>query len=146
MKWKSIIGLVAMAGFAGLLLFNFGSQVGGYMNFEEAEQAGAQAHVVGTWVEDEPTEYDRSANVFTFHMRDQNGTVRRVRYPNPKPANFEQAEQVVVEGKMKNGTFAADDILVKCPSKYNQQNGLPETATSSPADSSSAPAATSSRR
>lgn len=131
MKWKSIVGLFAMAGFAGLLLFNFGSQVGGYMNFEQAAQTGSKAHVVGTWVEDQPTEYDRSANVFTFYMRDEDGTVRKVRYANPKPANFEEAEEVVVEGHMAENAFAADDILVKCPSKYNEKNDLTKQASGS---------------
>jgi cytochrome c-type biogenesis protein CcmE len=128
MKWKSILGLIAMAGFAGLLLFNFGSQVGGYMNFEQADRTGSEAHVVGTWVEDRPTRYDRTENVFTFYMRDESGTVRKVRYPNPKPANFEQAEQVVVEGSMSGEAFAAQHILVKCPSKYNEQKGLQNQA------------------
>ncbi len=137
MKWKSIIGLVAMAGFAGLLLLNFGSQVGGYMNFEQAAQSGSQAHVVGSWVEDRPTRYDRTANVFTFYMRDQSGTVRKVRYPNPKPANFEQAEQVVVEGQMNGEAFAANHILVKCPSKYNDAKGLKQNASHSSGPSSS---------
>jgi cytochrome c-type biogenesis protein CcmE len=137
MKWKSILGLVAMAGFAGLLLFNFGSQVGGYMNFEEAAQTGSQAHVVGTWVGDRPMRYSRAENVFTFYMRDQTGTVRKVRYPNPKPANFERAEKVVVEGEMKNGAFAAHHILVKCPSKYNDANDLKQKASASTTPSAS---------
>ena len=128
MKWKSIVGLIAMAGFAGLLLFNFGSQVGGYMGFEQAARTGSQAHVVGTWVEDRPMRYSRSENVFTFYMKDETGTVQKVRYPNPKPANFEQAEKVVVEGQMKNGAFAAHHILVKCPSKYNEAKGLKQQA------------------
>ena len=131
MKWKSIIGLIAMAGFAGLLLLNFGSQVSGYMNFEQAAQTGSKAHVVGTWVEDRPTRYDRTANVFTFYMRDESGTVHKVRYPNPKPANFEQAEQVVVEGEMSGEAFAASHILVKCPSKYNNAKGLKQQASQS---------------
>jgi cytochrome c-type biogenesis protein CcmE len=137
MKWKSIFGLVAMAGFAGLLLFNFGSQVGGYMNFEQADRTGSEAHVVGTWVEDRPTQYDRAENVFTFYMRDESGAVHKVRYPNPKPANFEQAEQVVVEGSMSGDAFAADNILVKCPSKYNEQKGLQKQAGKSSAPTTS---------
>ena len=136
MKWKSITGLIAMAGFAGLLLFNFGSQVGGYMDFEQAARTGSQAHVVGNWVEDRPTRYDRAENVFIFHMRDEAGNVRKVRYPNPKPANFEQAEQVVVEGRMEGDAFAADNILVKCPSKYNEQKGLKQKASASARTSS----------
>lgn len=126
-----------MAGFAGLLLLNFGNQVGGYMNFEQASQSGSQAHVVGTWVEDRPTRYDRSENVFTFYMRDESGAVQKVRYPNPKPANFEQAEQVVVEGQMSGQAFAAKHILVKCPSKYNNAKGLKQKASQSSERSSS---------
>jgi cytochrome c-type biogenesis protein CcmE len=124
MKLKTIVGLVAMAGFAGLLLMNFGNQVGGYMNFQEATASGTKAHVVGTWAEDQPMHYDRAQNVFIFHMRDENGNVRRVRYNNPKPSNFEQADQLVVEGYAQNNTFVADHILVKCPSKYNDTKGL----------------------
>jgi len=139
MKWKSIVGLVAMIGFAGVLFFNFGSQVSGYMDFQAAAQTGSQAHVVGTWVEDRPTHYDRAANVFTFYMRDETGTVRKVRYPNPKPANFEQAEQVVVEGKMDGEAFAANHILVKCPSKYNNAKGLKQKASTSGSSSPQRP-------
>lgn len=128
MKLKTIIGLVVMAGFAGLLFLNFGNQVGGYMSFDQAASSDAKAHVVGTWVEDMPTEYDRSANVFTFHMRDQNGNIQRVRYANPKPANFEDATEIVVEGYAQNDAFVAEHILVKCPSKYNETKGLQQTA------------------
>jgi cytochrome c-type biogenesis protein CcmE len=128
MKWKTIIGLASMLGFGTLLFVNFGSQVGGYMDFEQANRTGATAHVVGTWAEDRPTHYDRTQNIFTFYMRDESGTVRKVRYNNPKPANFEEAEQVVVEGRVQDGAFVADNILVKCPSKYNETKGLKQQA------------------
>lgn len=124
MKPKTIIGLVLMAAFGGLLFLNFGEQVGGYMNFAQAESSGAKAHVVGTWAKTQPTHYDRSDNVFTFHMRDEAGQVRKVRYANPKPANFEEAEQLVVEGYAQDDVFVAEHILVKCPSKYNDAKGL----------------------
>jgi len=132
MKTKTIVGLLAMVGFSALLLMNFGNQVGGYMTFEEANDTEARAHVVGTWAEDRPTQYDRSENVFTFFMRDESGTVEKVRYQNPKPANFEEAEQVVVEGRVERDAFVADEILVKCPSKYNNAQGLEQTASGPP--------------
>jgi cytochrome c-type biogenesis protein CcmE len=131
MKWKTVLGLAAMLGFGTLLFINFGSQVGGYMDFEQAAQTGATAHVVGTWAKDRPTHYDRAENVFTFYMRDEDGTVRKVRYNNPKPANFEEAEQVVVEGRTEDGAFVANHILVKCPSKYNDAQGLQKSASRS---------------
>ena len=119
MKFKTIIGLVLMLGFGALLFLNFGQQVGGYMDFAEAEETGAEAHVVGTWVESERYAYDRDRNVFSFHMQDEAGHVRMVHYPNPKPANFEDAERLVVQGATEGDIFVARHILVKCPSKYN---------------------------
>lgn len=119
MKPKTLIGIVLMLGFAGLLFLNFGQQVGGYMSFAEAEQSGVKAHVVGHWVKDRAYQYDRDQNVFSFYMEDEQGTMRLVHYPNPKPANFEDAERLVIEGAPNGEAFVAEHILVKCPSKYN---------------------------
>ncbi|MBO6575381.1 MAG: cytochrome c maturation protein CcmE [Rhodothermales bacterium] len=127
MKTKTIFGIVFLVGFTGLLLSSFGEQVGGYMDFEQAEAEGAKAHVVGMWVDDgEPFTYNPSTNVFSFTMADEKGNVRRVHYQNPKPANFEDAEKVVIEGYPDGDEFIAENILVKCPSKYNaaQEAGM----------------------
>lgn len=124
MKKKTILGLLLMGAFASLLLMNFGEQVGGYMNFTEASKTGSRAHVVGEWVRDQHFEYNPESNQFSFMMKDSEGLTRRVVYHNPKPANFEDAESVVVEGKMNGDVFEAEHILVKCPSKYNDTRSL----------------------
>ena len=124
MKKKTIFGAVLMIGFASLLLFNFGEQVGGYMNFEQATASGSRAHVVGKWVESEHFDYNPESNQFSFMMEDDSGETMRVIYNNPKPANFEDAESVVVEGRMDGDVFVAEHILVKCPSKYNDTRPL----------------------
>jgi cytochrome c-type biogenesis protein CcmE len=129
MKPKTIIGLVLIVGFSALLFLNFGQQVGGYMNFAEAEETGAHAHVVGNWAPEQGMNYDREQNLFTFYMKDDAGQVRQVQYPNPKPANFEDAEQLVVQGYTQGDVFVAEHILVKCPSKYNDARGLEVQAT-----------------
>ena len=122
MKKKNIIGLVLIVGFIALAVFNFGKSVGGYMDFTQAEETGVKAHVVGTWVENEPISYDPATNIFQFHMEDELGRVRKVHYLNPKPANFEDAEKLVIEGSVQGDVFVAEHILVKCPSKYNETN------------------------
>ena len=133
MNVKTIIGLVLIAGFTVVLLQSFGNQVSGYETFAEAAQSGRQAHVVGDWVREQPMRYDPASNEFSFTMTDEAGEVQRVVYRNPKPANFEEAEQVVVNGQFENGVFVAEHILVKCPSKYNDQRGAmaPEGPTAS---------------
>lgn len=136
MKTKTIVGLLLMAGFTALLFMNFGQQVGGYMDFAQAAETGSKAHVVGVWIKDKPMTYDREQNLFSFYMRDEQGHERLVHYANPKPANFEDAEKVVLNGYAKGDVFVAESILVKCPSKYNDAKGLeqptPTTPTSAP--------------
>ena len=130
MNKKTLFGLLIMGAFTALLFTSFGDQVQGYMNFAEAEATGHSAHVVGTWVKERDFAYDRDTNTFSFFMADEAGQVRQVVYANPKPANFEDAEQVVVEGSMSGDVFHAEHILVKCPSKYNEMRA-PETAAAS---------------
>ena len=126
MKPKTIVGVVLIVIFTSVLFMNFGQQVGGYMNFDEAQESGSQAHVVGMWVDSDEFSYNARSNVFTFHMQDDAGNTREVRYLNPKPANFEDAEKLVIEGVAEGEIFIAHNILVKCPSKYNDARGLQE--------------------
>jgi cytochrome c-type biogenesis protein CcmE len=128
MKPKTIIGVALLAAFTFLVMRSFGEQVGGYMGFAEATQSGERAHVVGEWVRAQPTTYDRDSNTFSFFMKDEHGLIRQVHYANPKPANFEDAEQVVVEGQMAGDVFSAEHILIKCPSKYNDEREFQDAA------------------
>ena len=132
MKPKTILLLALIGVFGFLVVRSFGDQVAGYETFTEAAESGRRAHVVGTWLPTQPVAYDPASNEFTFTMADEDGTVRRVLYPDIKPANFEDAETVVVDGRMEGDVFVAEHILVKCPSKYNETNGYEETAPEAP--------------
>jgi cytochrome c-type biogenesis protein CcmE len=67
-------------------------------------------------------EYDTNGN-FTFNLQDGTGKLVKVIYPKPRPANFEQAVSVVAIGHYdaSKQAFLAEDMLVKCPSKYQEQ-------------------------
>ena len=122
MKPKLVIGIVAIVGFTSLLMYNFGNSISTYVNFEQAEGMES-AHVVGTWDNTQEHGFSMESKRFSFYMQDEAGNVRRVIYPKPKPNNFEQAERLVVIGEMQNGVFYANDMLMKCPSKYNDADG-----------------------
>src|SRR5262245_23741998 len=66
--------------------------------------------------------YEPNGN-FTFDLQDSTGKMVKVVYTKPKPANFEQAVSVVAIGHYDAAqqAFLADDMLVKCPSKYQEQ-------------------------
>jgi cytochrome c-type biogenesis protein CcmE len=55
-------------------------------------------------------------------MIDGKGNNRKVVYNNSKPQDFEKSEQVVLVGSMKGEEFQASSMLLKCPSKYNDDD------------------------
>jgi cytochrome c-type biogenesis protein CcmE len=60
---------------------------------------------------------------FTFDLQDSTGKMVKVVYSQPKPSNFEQAISIVAIGHYDGAqqVFIADEMLVKCPSKYQEQ-------------------------
>lgn len=125
MKKINIVLLLVVAGvFAGaftlLFVVDLVEESSTYTDFVSAKQMDKKVHVVGQWVKKEDFSYSGDMNVLNFWMQDTLNNVSRVRYNDPMPPNFESAEKVVVIGKYKEDVFEADQILMKCPSKYNE--------------------------
>lgn len=118
MKPKVIIGIIAIVGFTSLLMYNFGESISTYTDFEAAKTM-SNAHVPGTWDDTQEYGFSMETMQFIFHMKDESGKVHKVVYPRPKPNNFEEADRLVVIGEMRNDVFYANEMLMKCPSKYN---------------------------
>lgn len=66
--------------------------------------------------------YDEQGR-FTFVLEDETGRRVAVVSREPKPSHFELATSIVVIGRYdeKQNLFVADQVLVKCPSKYHEQ-------------------------
>ncbi len=118
MKPKLIFGIIAIIGFTSLLMYNFGESISTYTNFEKASEMKT-AHVAGVLDESKDYGFSMETKIFSFYMKDEDGASKRVVYSKPKPNNFEQADRLVVIGEMRGDTFYANDMLMKCPSKYN---------------------------
>lgn len=60
---------------------------------------------------------------FSFDLQDSTGKMVKVVYAQPRPSNFEQAVSIVAVGHYDQAqqVFIADELLVKCPSKYQEQ-------------------------
>jgi len=99
-----------------------------------ASHPGKTFHVVGKLDKDKPQVYNpaENANVFTFYLKDNEGVEKCVVLNQAKPQDFDKSEQIVVVGKMKDDQFAASDVLMKCPSKYNNPKDDMNSATSKP--------------
>jgi cytochrome c-type biogenesis protein CcmE len=118
----SILGLVMII-VAIFIFLNASKDVSTYANFNDAISSGSRVKIVGKLNKSVPTIYDaeKDPNVFKFHMIDDKGTEKEVVLLKPKPQDFERSEQIVVTGEMKGELFVADEILMKCPSKYKEE-------------------------
>ena len=95
-----------------------------YSTFELATKSGNKAKVVGNLSLADPIDYspEVNPNFFSFYLVDQDGSKKKVILNEPKPRDFERSEQIVVTGKMKDtDEFYASEILLKCPSKYKDE-------------------------
>ena len=117
MKTKYLIGIPIILIFVIFGALSFRKTLTPYVSFEEAKNSGATVQVIGEIVFSE-INYDIDAHQLQFPITDENQDKMMVVYSGTKPANFEQVSRVVVIGRYENGVFTADQLLVKCPSKY----------------------------
>lgn len=120
MKKIQILALVAIAVGIGVIIYAM-SDFTTYSNFLQAkEQKDNIVNVVGYLVKDKAITYnpETDPNYFAFTMTDKEGNEQKVYYKGAKPQDFERSEQLVIKGKMDGDLFYAKEILMKCPSKY----------------------------
>ena len=94
-----------------------------YSSFQEARETGNKVKIAGQLSKDKELHYEPQVdpNYFTFYIKDTKGEEHKVVLHGAKPQDFEQSEQIVVTGRMKGDEFIASDLLMKCPSKYKDE-------------------------
>ena len=125
MKKTHIIGIVIIAVSIGVMLSALSDSTT-YADFSMANaNPGTEYHVVGELDKTFDAVYDPANNPdeFRFSMIDRNGMAQSVVLHKAKPQDFERAEQIVLIGKTEGEEFHAKEILMKCPSKYNDGSG-----------------------
>ena len=131
MKKAHILGIVIIAVAIAVIVSTAGD-ASSYVTFKEAAELAedgeaTKVHVVGKLKKDNirkivGMEYQPQIdpNYFSFVLVDENNEERQVVYSSPKPQDFERSEQIVIIGSMQDKHFVADKILMKCPSKYQE--------------------------
>ncbi len=126
MKKTHIIALLVVVIGIGVIISTF-SDSSTYANITEAfNNQGEEYHVVGKLNRSEEVIYNPSVNpnLTQFSLIDDEGKTCNVKLYKSKPTDFEKSESVVLIGKAEGNTFHADEILMKCPSKYNEENKI----------------------
>lgn len=130
MKKTHIVLIIVIAIIIGTFISMFTS-TSTSVNFEEAfANPGKEFKISGTLNTSEPVIYDPETNagLTVFYMVDKAGETKKVHLKEAKPTGLEQSESIDLYGKVIDGEFYASDMLMKCPSKYNENNHVVETA------------------
>lgn len=122
MKKSHLLAILIVAVAIGILI-SASKDVTTYANFSQASKSEDKVKLVGQLVKERPVEYDpeKDPNFLAFYLKDETGEVRRVELKAAKPQDFERSESIVLTGQMNGEVFAASDMLLKCPSKYKDQ-------------------------
>lgn len=121
LKLKYIVGVGLILIFIVFGTLSFRKNLTPYVGFKEAKSSSTSVQIIGEVVPEESS-YDLENHKFYFSLKDPKGEKMKVVYQGVKPANFEQATSIVAIGKYQGGVFLADQILVKCPSKYQGED------------------------
>lgn len=112
------LGLLVVAVAIGVTSFK--KSVTPYISFQEARNASGLVQVNGT-LADKQYVMKQESQYLSFRLKDERGEVLPVEYKGVIPGNFDQATSIVAIGHYADGAFHAEQLLVKCPSKYQAE-------------------------
>ena len=130
MKKTHIFGIIIIA-IAVMIIIITAGDASTYVTFTEARKMAGEGnnkkiHVVGQLKKDGDgniTGLQTSDDMLSvsFLMIDNDSTEQKVYYNEPMPLDLQRSEKVVVIGSYRENIFVADKILLKCPSKYQEE-------------------------
>lgn len=130
MKKSHILAIIVIAVAIGIIVSTAGD-ASTYVNFSQAYEMAATGntksiHVVGQLKKDLSGQVTGLRNApdnlsFSFILVDDAGQEQNVFYNEPMPPDFTRSENVVVIGGYQGDNFVANKILLKCPSKYQEE-------------------------
>jgi len=120
MSPKVIAAVVLLAVAATVGVSSFKRTMTPYIGFAEARSASGLVQVNGK-LADKDYILKAEEQFLRFNLKDEHGDVMPVEYRGVIPGNFDQAVSVVAIGKFAGDHFEAEQLLVKCPSKYQAE-------------------------
>jgi len=115
--WLAIVLLVVAGAFG---ITSFKKSVTPYISFAEAKHSSGLVQVNGV-LADKNYVMRPAEQFLEFRLKDSHNEVLPVRYRGVIPGNFDQAVSVVAIGRYAGDHFEAEQLLVKCPSKYQAE-------------------------
>lgn len=129
MNIGAVVGLALIGGTMAFCGSTFKSALINYVPFAQARAAtDTSVQIMGAPVAG-TMQYDSAAHELRFSIRDAQGTLMPVVFKGPKPEDLDtamtKATKITAQGTYNKAqqVFVADNLLVKCPSKYQGAGG-----------------------
>ena len=120
MNVKVVLAMALLAVAIGIGVTSFKKSVTPYISFAEAKRSNGLVQVNGV-LADKQYVLKSNEQYLSFRLKDDHGEVMPVVYRGVVPGNFDQATSIVAIGHWQAQQFEAEQLLVKCPSKYQAE-------------------------
>lgn len=125
-KIKFIIGGVIIAlAIAYLIYTGVQSSAAYFLTVDELYQKGVavenQTVRVSGKVDATTIEFNNRDLLLTFDVMSETGQRMHVVFNGPKPDQMREGAEAIIEGKYDGQAFTAQSLLLKCPSRYEEQ-------------------------
>ena len=127
---KFLIGgflLLLFVGYLGYQIVRATQTTGAYymtvaeLYAERPQIVGERVRVNGNVVAG-TEDWDAENVTLRFSISDESGEALPIVFFGPRPDNFQRAASAIVEGSLEaDGTFSAQTLLLKCPSRYEEE-------------------------
>jgi cytochrome c-type biogenesis protein CcmE len=120
-----LVAFFILLGSLGFTLYSFRPTP--YVNVAQARERPGETLQVQGKILKETVKYEitNGRGQLTFEIMDKHNHRMQVVYPQAKPENFDEATNVDAIGRFEDGVFRAHTLLVKCPSKYSDEQTKP---------------------
>jgi cytochrome c-type biogenesis protein CcmE len=125
-NFKFVVGGLLLIAIVIVLIVQATVSTGAYyMTVSELNNAGPgifgeRVRVSGNVV-DGSEDWNAQEITLRFAINEESGAQLPIVFFGPRPDNFQRAASAIVEGQLlPDGTFQADSLLLKCPSRYEE--------------------------
>jgi cytochrome c-type biogenesis protein CcmE len=119
--------IILFVGFLGFQMVQATMSTGAYyLTVAELYERGTDAYgqrirVNGNVVEGSEN-WNAKEITLKFAIADESGEQLPIVFYGPRPDNFQRAASAIIEGELlPDGTFQAETLLLKCPSRYEEE-------------------------
>jgi len=120
MKTAYILAALVISIAVGFTMWAFSSAMTPYVNIAQARNMGTAVQVRGKILRDSThvPQYDPQEKALRFWIEDDKKEQIEVIYKGAKPEAFDTAPETAARGMVRDDKLYSDNLVVKCPSKY----------------------------